>query len=175
MSSPLSKKRDQQQQQLQKQPNSSNDNNQQETEKTREQNRKNSQIKESFMKNNGPKQTSIENKSEINNSNTLSDTDQKLNYFPLSKPDCEYKTNLPPPQQTPTPSQPLGSNDIVNNWSCHRCTLINKSSAQSCEVCGARRLDTNNQVFNQQDLDNESEEQMKLGFSGFLFVNTKLN
>ena len=58
-------------------------------------------------------------------SNTLSATDQKVNYVPPSV--SEYKPSCPPP---PPPS---------HEWSCQRCTLINSAAAAACEVCGASR------------------------------------
>ena len=76
------------------------------------------------------------------NTDTLSDADQNVNYFP-----AEQKTHYPPPP----PECPRSDAD----WSCHRCTLINNSNSVCCEVCGARR---EVEQFSHQDLDQESED-----------------
>ena len=77
--------------------------------------------------------------------NTLSDADQNVNYFP-----AEQKTHYPPPPPE-CPRSDMG-------WSCHRCTLINNNNSVCCEACGARREGPTREQFSHQDLDQESED-----------------
>ena len=111
-------------------------------------------------------ETETDNCGEKRNSSTgptqLSDTDQKLNYFPPSKLSAvEYKSNLPPPPSPPS-LPPLGI-ERVDGWSCGRCTLINFSATLWCEACGAQRENSQPQHTLEEanpdpDLDQDSAE-----------------